>query len=92
MLILYLNTVFLCCTGKAAVLEFTPNKSWPDIAYYNSWTAPNMGWRLHILDEVNTEMILADAAAASGSPEVKFSFMYSVILAQTLYLVIIVLA
>lgn len=53
-----------CGDGKAAVLEFTPNNSWPDVAYYNSWTGPNMGWRLHILDEVNTEKILE---AASGS-------------------------
>ncbi|XP_050707781.1 protein Skeletor, isoforms B/C-like [Eriocheir sinensis] len=55
-----------CGEGKPAVLEFTPNKSWPDIVYYNSWTAPNMGWRMHILDEINTEKILE--AAASSSP------------------------
>ncbi|KAK3853682.1 hypothetical protein Pcinc_039788, partial [Petrolisthes cinctipes] len=51
-----------CGEGKAAVLEFTPNKSWPDVVYYNSWTGPNMGWRLHILDEIITEDILSRAS------------------------------
>lgn len=51
-----------------------------------------MGWRLHILDEVNTEQILADAAAASGNQEVKFTFLYNIILAQALCLVLIIFA
>lgn len=67
-----------CGEGKAAVLEFTPNKSWPDIVYYNSWTAPNMGWRLHILDEVNTEKILE--AVASKSHSLHWSSSYTLLL------------
>ncbi|XP_064099107.1 protein Skeletor, isoforms B/C-like [Macrobrachium nipponense] len=63
----YRNSLTLNCDdeGKAAVLEFTPNKSWPDIVYYNSWTGKNMGWRLYILDEINTEKILREAASNS---------------------------
>lgn len=34
----------------AAILEITPNSSWPDIVYYNSFTHANMGWKIHILD------------------------------------------
>lgn len=33
-----------------AILEITPNSSWPDIVYYNSFTHANMGWKIHILD------------------------------------------
>lgn len=64
---MFVCVAYLSFSGKAAVLEFTPNKSWPDIAYYNSWTGPNMGWRIHILDEVNTEKILAKVASNSHS-------------------------
>jgi hypothetical protein len=39
------------CDGTdSATLEITPNSSWPDIVYYNSFTQRNMGWRIHIVD------------------------------------------
>ena len=39
------------CDGTdGAILEITPNSSWPDIVYYNSFTQRNMGWRIHIVD------------------------------------------
>ncbi|CAL4081060.1 unnamed protein product, partial [Meganyctiphanes norvegica] len=61
----YRNSLELDCgDGDAAVLEFTPNKTWPDTAYYNSWTGAKMGWKLHILDEVNTEEILEKASSS----------------------------
>lgn len=64
----YRNSLDLeCGEGKPAVLEFTPNKTWPDIAYYNSWTGAHMGWKLHILDDVNTEEILERANSGSIS-------------------------
>lgn len=37
-------------TGEPAILEVTPNTSWPDIVYYNSFTHNNMGWKIHIVD------------------------------------------
>ncbi|KAF5296679.1 hypothetical protein FQR65_LT10220 [Abscondita terminalis] len=33
-----------------ATLEITPNTTWPDIVYYNSFTQPNMGWKIHVVD------------------------------------------
>ena len=39
------------CDGpNGAILEITPNSSWPDVVYYNSFTQRNMGWRIHIVD------------------------------------------
>lgn len=32
------------------MLEITPNSSWPDTVYYNSFTHANMGWKIHIVD------------------------------------------
>ncbi|CAB3381569.1 Hypothetical predicted protein [Cloeon dipterum] len=42
--------VYKCDEGDAASLEVTPNSSWPDVVYYNSFTHPNMGWKIHIID------------------------------------------
>lgn len=39
-----------CESGDPAILEITPNSSWPDLVYYNSFTHANMGWRIHIVD------------------------------------------
>jgi hypothetical protein len=41
---------FSCENGDPAILEITPNSSWPDIVYYNSFTHANMGWKIHIVD------------------------------------------
>ncbi|KAK7024411.1 hypothetical protein SK128_026890 [Halocaridina rubra] len=73
----YRNSLALDCEeGKPAVLEFTPNKSWPDVAFYNSWTGANMGWRLYILDEINTEKILRDASSNANSVSTTCSIQY----------------
>lgn len=39
-----------CESGVAAILEITPNSSWPDTVYFNSFTHRNMGWKIHIVD------------------------------------------
>lgn len=39
-----------CDSGDPAILEITPNSSWPDTVYYNSFTHANMGWKIHIVD------------------------------------------
>ncbi|XP_063238063.1 LOW QUALITY PROTEIN: protein Skeletor, isoforms B/C-like [Bacillus rossius redtenbacheri] len=44
------SLTFTCEEGKAARLEVTPNTTWPDVVYYNSFTHPNMGWKIHIVD------------------------------------------
>lgn len=46
-----------CETGAPAILEITPNSSWPDIVYYNSFTHANMGWKIHIIDNGNSKII-----------------------------------
>lgn len=42
-----------CEAGAPAILEVTPNTSWPDIVYYNSFMHSNMGWKIHIVDSYN---------------------------------------
>ncbi|KAL1138299.1 hypothetical protein AAG570_009987 [Ranatra chinensis] len=42
-----------CEKGDPVVLEVTPNSTWPDIVYYNSYTHSNMGWKIHIVDSFN---------------------------------------
>lgn len=41
---------YSCDSGQPAVLEVTPNTTWPDIVYYNSFTHSNLGWKIHIVD------------------------------------------
>ncbi|KAJ8970090.1 hypothetical protein NQ314_001401 [Rhamnusium bicolor] len=47
------SLIYTCETGEPGVLEFTPNSSWPDIVYYNSFTQANVGWKIHIVDSFN---------------------------------------
>ncbi|XP_037030549.1 protein Skeletor, isoforms B/C [Bradysia coprophila] len=42
-----------CEAGDPAILQITPNTSWPDTVYYNSFTHANMGWKIHIVDSYN---------------------------------------
>lgn len=44
---------WVCEPGEPAELYITPNSSWPDIVYYNSFTHANMGWKIHIVDSYN---------------------------------------
>ena len=32
------------------MMQLTPNITWPDVVYYNSYTTPYMGWKIHIVD------------------------------------------
>lgn len=51
--------------GGPSKLNVFPNKSWPAIVYYNSWTGFNMGWKIHILDE--EEKVVAAMLVSSAS-------------------------
>lgn len=42
-----------CEAGDPGILEITPNTSWPDTVYYNSFTHANVGWKIHIVDSYN---------------------------------------
>ncbi|KAK6633087.1 hypothetical protein RUM43_012830 [Polyplax serrata] len=48
------SLVLTCEKGDPAILEVTPNSSWPDVVYYHSFTHSNMGWKVHIVDNLNT--------------------------------------
>nr|CAI5865133.1 unnamed protein product [Callosobruchus analis] len=47
------SLVVNCQPGDPGILELTPNSSWPDIIYYNSFTQANMGWKIHVVDSFN---------------------------------------
>lgn len=44
------SLITICEEGEPGVLEITPNTTWPDIVYYNSFTQSDMGWKIHIVD------------------------------------------
>lgn len=45
------NTLIHTCeSGEGGNLEVTPNSSWPDTVYYNSFTHANVGWKIHVVD------------------------------------------
>ncbi|XP_022244635.1 protein Skeletor, isoforms B/C-like [Limulus polyphemus] len=41
-----------CEDGDLAILEWTPNITTPDVVYYQSYTDRNMGWKIHVVDEI----------------------------------------
>ncbi|VDK51238.1 unnamed protein product [Anisakis simplex] len=50
----YRRTLRLKCEeeNEAAILRFTPNAQTPDTLYYQSYTSYNMGWHIHVVDEI----------------------------------------
>jgi hypothetical protein len=52
--------------GNAAVLTVTPNITWPDVVYYNSYTHPYMGWRINIVDDFNQRFNYASGSSSVG--------------------------
>lgn len=44
------SLITTCEPGEPAILEITPNTSWADVVYYNSFTQANMGSKIHIVD------------------------------------------
>lgn len=62
------SLTFECQEGEPGILEITPNITWPDVVYYNSFTHANMGWKIHIVDNyvrsgarlfgINVELVL----------------------------------
>ena len=59
------NSLRLECAedGNAAVLTVTPNDTWPDVVYYNSYTHPYMGWRINIVDDFSKRYLQNDNSA-----------------------------
>jgi hypothetical protein len=69
-----------CDNAEPATLEVTPNSSWPDVVYYNSFTQRNMGWKIHILDSFQARSI------DSGSDILKYSST-GIIIALTIFVI-----
>ena len=45
----------------------TPNVTWPDVVYYNSYSTPYMGWKIHIVDNFRQKPRRSGFGAASHS-------------------------
>lgn len=45
--------------GDGGTLIVSPNSSWPDLVYYNSFTHPNMGWKIHVIDSYTRSNAIA---------------------------------
>ena len=54
--------------NKAALMQITPNVTWPDVVYYHSYTTPYMGWKINIVDNFRRRPGFGSASkpAASG--------------------------
>ncbi|VDM38567.1 unnamed protein product [Toxocara canis] len=50
----YRRSLRLKCdeSSRAAVFTFTPTSNTPDTLYYQSYTSYNMGWKIHVVDEL----------------------------------------
>ena len=59
--------------GNAAVLTVTPNDTWPDVVYYNSYTHPYMGWRINIVDDFNQRFSYGSGAESVSCKLVAFA-------------------
>ena len=61
------NLNMRCDEGDAALLEVTPNVTWPDVVYYHSYTTPYMGWKIHIVDNFRRKPSFGSANKAGTS-------------------------
>lgn len=54
----YRNTLKLKCDESIppAIFKFTPNASTPDLIYYQSYTNYNMGYKIHIVDDLPEDL------------------------------------
>jgi len=60
-----------CEEGEPGVLEVTPDVTWPDVAYYHSFTTPYTGWKIHIVDNFRRRPNFS-SAPPSSSPLLMF--------------------
>ena len=79
------NSLRLECAedGNAAVLTVTPNDTWPDVVYYNSYTHPYMGWRINIVDDFNQRF-----SYGSGATQTSFSIVAFTIASLAIFVTI----
>ncbi|XP_021961187.1 protein Skeletor, isoforms B/C [Folsomia candida] len=61
----YQRTLSLdCAKGHSGILSFTPDKRTPNLVYYQSFSRPNMGWKIHITDHCG-------AAPTNETPQIQ---------------------
>jgi hypothetical protein len=80
----HLNLVSECDNSEGATLEITPNSSWPDVVYYNSFTQRNMGWKIHIIDSFSRPGFTGTGSMNKFSTALIFSCISAVILKNIL--------
>ncbi|CAN8019567.1 unnamed protein product [Ixodes persulcatus] len=56
-----------CDDGQPAILSWMPNESTPDVVYYQSYTTPNLGWKIVVVDEIVTGNSRATPATTATS-------------------------
>lgn len=47
------NLRYRCDGGNPGILEWVPNKTTPDVVYYQSYKHPYMGWKIYIVDQIS---------------------------------------
>lgn len=63
---------YQCEPGNAALLQWTPNSSTPDIVFYQSYTHRNMGNKIIVLDDFNMPSYAFIGSAISSALPVAF--------------------
>lgn len=46
---------YTCLAGQPGIVQWTPNVSTPDVVYYQSYTQRNMGWKIIVRDDSETD-------------------------------------
>ena len=84
----YRNTLKLRCENgsQPSILTVKPNTSWPDVVYYHSYNAINMGNKIYVLDQLgsaravggasNTQILTSFYLLAGSLATVTFTFIY----------------
>ena len=62
------------------VWQVTPNITWPDVVYYNSYTTPYMGWKIHIVDNFRQKPRRPGFGAASLARPAAASLLVSLVI------------
>jgi len=76
------NSLGLSCEedSEPALLQVTPNITWPDVVYYNSYTTPYMGWKIHIVDNFRQKPRRPGFGAASLARPAAASLLVSLVI------------
>jgi len=57
----YFNGLQLKCgKGPAGMLRWTPDEKTPNTVYYQSYTSYNMGYRITVVDKIETSQVSAE--------------------------------